>query len=335
MLQLVATFLASGAIIVVAGTVLAREADGIAERTGLGRLWVGAVLLAGATSLPELGTDLAAVRLGAVDLAIGDLFGSSMGNMLILALVDLMPPRRGVLRKATLEHGLSASLAIALNAIAAAFFLAPAGAGLLGVAPESLAIGVAYLLGTRAVYRQAVHGLAPDPAASAGVRGLRSLKGLRRHVLVFASAAAALAATTPLFASASSGLATATGLGETFFGTLVVGLSTSLPELVAAVAAVRMGALDLAVGNLFGSNAFNMCLLLPLDIADGPGSIFVRASQLHALTGLFGVVLTSLGLAAILYRAQRRFTMLEPDSTLMVAVYGVALWVLYRHRGGG
>ena len=85
-------FLAAGAVVVVAGTALARYADAIAKATGLGRLWIGSVLLAGATSLPELTTDVAAVRLGATDLAVGDLFGSSMANMLILAIIDLLSP---------------------------------------------------------------------------------------------------------------------------------------------------------------------------------------------------------------------------------------------------
>src|SRR5688572_33303106 len=120
-------FVATGAVVVIAGTALARFGEAIAQRTKVGQLWIGAVLLAGATSLPELGTDISATRMGAVDLAIGDLFGSSMANMLILALVDLLPPRRQVLRQATLDHALAMCLAISLNALAAVFLLAPTG----------------------------------------------------------------------------------------------------------------------------------------------------------------------------------------------------------------
>ena len=81
-------FLAASAALVVAGTWLARAADAIAERTGIGRVSIGTVLLAAATSLPELASDVAAVRQGNPDLAAGDLLGSSMANMLILALLD-------------------------------------------------------------------------------------------------------------------------------------------------------------------------------------------------------------------------------------------------------
>jgi len=102
---------------------------------------------------------------------------------------------------------------------------------------------------------------------------------------------------------------------------------------VACIAAVRMGAFDLAVGNLFGSNAFNMAIFFAIDLAQ-PGSIFASLDPSHGLSGLFAVVLTSLGVAAIVYRAERRFAMLEPGSILMLLGYGFALWFLYRNQAG-
>jgi cation:H+ antiporter len=328
-------FIAAGAVVVVAGTALARYGEAIAQRTRAGRLWIGAVLLAGATSLPELGTDIAAVRIGALDLALGDLFGSNMANMLILALVDLMPPRREVLRRATLDHALAACLAIALSTTATVCLLAPTGQVVAGVSVESIVLFVGYLLGTRAVYRHAMRDFGPGrPAADGAVAGEgEPVPTLRRGILGFAIAAAVTLAAAPVFAHAAKGVAEVTGLGMTFVGTLLVGLSTSLPELVASVAAVRMGAFDLAVGNLLGSNAFNVSILLWVDLAHPGGSIFVDASQTHVLTLVFGILLMTLGLAAIVYRATKRFAMLEPDSALIVAMYALAIWILYLRTG--
>jgi cation:H+ antiporter len=314
-------FLASGAAIVLAGTALARSADEIAEASGLGRVWIGSVLLAGATSLPELATDVAAVRMGASDLAVGDLFGSSLANMLILALIDLIPPRRGVLQRAALDHALAAALAIALNAFAAVLVFTRPTAAILGVAPGSLLIFLVYVAGARAVYRHSVR----DGAAQAPVR-----QSIRRPLRGFALAALFVLAAAPAFAWSARGIAEISGLGNTFVGTALVGLATSLPEVVTCLAAVRIGSFDLAVGNLFGSNALNMAILLPLDLAQ-PGSLFAALDPGHALSGLFAVVLMSLGLAAIVYRAKRRFAMLEPDSALIAAAYFAALWLLYRH----
>lgn len=321
-------FLASGAVVVAAGVALARYADAIADATRLGRLWTGSVLLAGATSLPELATDVAAVRMGAVDLAVGDLFGSSLANMLILAFIDLVPPRGRVFEHATFDHALAASLAIGLNALGAVLVMMGAESSWLWIGPGSLAMFAFYILGTRAVFRHATR----DLVAAAATPGTPAVP-LRPAAIGFAAAAGVILLAAPAFAWSAKGIAEITGLGNTFVGTWLVGMATSLPELVASLAAVRMGAYDLAVGNLFGSNAFNMVLFLPLDMVQ-PGSLFAVVDSNHALSGLFAVVLMSLGLSAIVYRAKRQYALLEPSSVLMVAAYVGAIWILYQQAAG-
>jgi cation:H+ antiporter len=324
----VVVFCLSGVIVVLAGTALARYADIIGEATGLGRLWIGTTLLCAATSLPELTTDIAAVRLGAADLAAGDLFGSSMANMLILALIDLLPPRGQVFRLAAFDHALAACLAISLNALAAAFVLTRPALTTLGVGPGSIALLVIYLVGSRVIFRQARHSSSAASVSAGPVATAAAPLSLRCALAGFGVATVAILIAAPPFAWAAKGIAELTGLGTTFVGTWLVGFSTSLPELVSSVAAVRLGAFDLAVGNLFGSNAFNMAIFFGLDLAQ-PGSIFATLDPNHAVSGLFAVILTSLGLAAIVYRAERRFVMLEPDSLLMVVTYVLGVWLLY------
>jgi cation:H+ antiporter len=324
----VLVFLCSGAIVVLAGSALARFADAIADATKLGRLWIGSVLLAGATSLPELATDVSAVRLGATDLAAGDLFGSSLANMLILALIDLVARRRQVLQNVALDHVLAASLAISLNALAAVFVLVRPVDSLLGVGPESVVLLLAYIAATRVVYR---HATRPGTPLADTRRATDSKRpSLRRELLGFGAAAFVILASAPAFAWSAAGIAEISGLGNTFVGTWLVGLATSLPEIVACLAADKMGAFDHAVGNLFGSNALNMAIFFALDLAQ-PGNLFAALDPGHALSGLAAAVLMSLGIAAIVYRAQRRFALLEPDSLLILAAYCGALVWLYRH----
>jgi cation:H+ antiporter len=317
-------FLAAGIVLVVAGSVLARAADEIAAATGLGRAWVGAILLASATSLPELTTDVAAVRLGAPDLAAGDLFGSSMANMLILALLDLLPPRRRVLQAAAFENALVASHAIALNALAAALLLAAPAFTVLGASPGAWALAAVYAAGVRALYRDAAQRAVTRDRAENVPRAR-----LRAAAARFAIATIVVFVVAPAFARSAEQLAVVTGLGTTFVGTLLLGLATSMPELVSSLAALRLGAFDLAVGNLFGSNAFNMAIFLGLDLAMPGSSIFAAIDPSHALSGLFAVALMSLGLAAIVYRAERRFAMIEPGSAAMLLVYLLAVVTLY------
>jgi cation:H+ antiporter len=324
-------FLGLAAVLVATGTLLARAADAISATTKLGRVWVGSVLLATATSLPELSTDVAAARLGAVDIGVGDLFGSGMCNMLVLALVDLMAAPRRPLLDASLENALIASVAIALNALAAMFVLTQPTQTLWDVSPASLLLLGAYALGIHAVYvRSQRHGAGAQAAEDRREGGPGWSK--TKAIVVFAVATLVTLAAAPFFARTAITVAQLSGLGESFVGTFLVGASTSFPELVASAAAVRLGATQLAVGNLFGSNAFNMIVFLAMDAVE-PGSVFANASPHNAIAGLLSVILMSLGVAAIVYRAERRLSLREPNSLMMVLVYLAGLWVVYSGTG--
>ncbi len=329
-MSLALEILVTAALVVAAGVALARFGDDIGLHLGIGRLWIGSVLIAGATSLPELTTDVAAVRIGAADLAVGDLIGSSMANMFILALLDLHP-RMQVLRRAALDHALSAALAIMLTALAALFLLSGVDLAWGTVGLGSLVLLGIYLLGARAVFTHTARIAAAEIAAGTGTpRGAIPWRLLLRSVLGFAFAAVVIVLAAPRFAHAANELAGVTGLGQTFVGTTLVGLSTSLPELVASITAIRMKAFDLAVANLFGSNALNMAMFIALDLANGTGPIFTVVSPTHALSALVATAMMATGVAAIVLRARRPFAIEEPSSALMVLLYGAGLWILQR-----
>jgi cation:H+ antiporter len=313
-------FLASAMVLLVAGTLLAKAADTIAERTGIGRVWVGTVLLAAATSLPELASDVAAVSQGNPDLAAGDLFGSSMANMLVLALLDLSAPRRRVLRRSSVQHAMSASLAIILTAIAGAALLFPQHPSTPGVGLFSGLLVAVYLSGAYFAWsrrpRESEAG-APHP------------RGLVRPAVSFAAAATAIAVAAPTFASSAARLAAITGAGQTFLGSWLLGFTTSAPELIASLAAVRMGAFDLAVGNLFGSNALNMALFAALDLANGGKPLFAVLDPVHALTALLAILLTAIGLSAVLERGERRSLPVDPAALAILVAYLVGIALLF------
>ena len=141
----------------------------------------------------------------------------------------------------------------------------------------------------------------------------------------------AIVAAGPFLASAADRIANLTGLGSTFVGTTLVALCTSLPELVAALTAVRMGAFDLAVGNVFGSNAFNMVLFFPLDLIH-PGSLFAAVSQSHVLTALSTIVVTGVAIMGQLYQVEKRIRFIEPDAALVLILIIGSLAGLYYLR---
>jgi cation:H+ antiporter len=321
-------FLLAAGVVVGAGTALARSGDLIAARTNLGGLWVGSVFLALATSLPELATDIAAVRLGAHDLAAGDLFGSSMVNMLILAILNLAPAGAGLFRKAALEHVLYAAVAIVLTCTAAVTILLRPTASVAGIGPGSLLLVVIYVIGSRAIFRHSAVARAATAMAELSGEPLptpETGRSIRPAILTFLVASLVILVVAPQFARTAERLATITGAGSTFIGTWLVGLSTSLPELVTSLAAIRIGAFDLAVGNLFGSNAFNMTIIQILDAVQGPGAFLGVVSPAHAISAMTAVIMMAIALAALVYRTERRLALAEPSSMMIVIAYVAGL----------
>jgi cation:H+ antiporter len=319
-------------LIVVAGTILTRCADAIAEITGLGRLVVGSVLLAGATSLPELTVDVTAVQLGLPDLAVGDLLGSSLMNLLILAGLDITHHSRGkMLSRAAAAHALSGTLSIALTAmVGIGLITAPLAPeiSLAGVHASIWVVAIGYGLGVRMVYIDQRVALREAKEAGAPSEKMHPRNGPWRFAARLVAASAVVFFTGPRLAEVAGTLAKLSGLGESFVGTTLVALSTSLPELVTSFAAVRIGAFDLAIGNVFGSNAFNMLLFLPLDLIF-PGALLAAAHPAHAISVFSVVIASAVILMGQLYHAESRTRILEPDAWLVVALVLVSLWIVY------
>jgi cation:H+ antiporter len=337
--MLLVRFLIASAVVVMAGTVLARSGDVIAARTKLGGAWMGAVFLAFATSLPEIITDISAVRLGAIDLAVGDLFGSSMANMLILALISLAPAGVDMFRKVALDHALYGCLAIVMTVLATMGIVTRMAAPVLGIGAWSIVLVVTYAVTSSIAFRasavvQTAGGVtemsgaesAPSEvgATEAGVLHAPPMS-LRRAMIQFLVAALVIVVAAPQFARAAEGLAVVSGLGHTFVGTWLVGLSTSLPELVTSMAAVRLRAYDLAVGNLFGSNAINMTIFAVLDPFHSAPILSVASAD-HILTALVSVALMTVALGTLVLRG-KRVAAREPGSVLLLFGYvsGIAL----------
>lgn len=333
MLTALLQFLVAAAAIFVAGTYLSRFADELAELTGLGRMVVGMVLLAAATSLPELTVDLAAIRLDAADLAVGDILGASLMNLLILAALDLSHHSRGrMLSKQSAAHALSGSVSAGLICLVALGLLTGRQAPDFAIARMSPAlwlVPVAYAMGVRLVYLD--QRISLEAARESAAPSPVPIRSLRRAALGFLVCAGVIFVAGPYLAEAADRLADLSGLGGTFVGTTLVAVSTTLPELVSSLTALRLGAHDLAVGNLLGSNAFNMLLLLPLDLAQ-EGALLAIVSPTHALTCVTAVLATQVAVLSQLYRLETRLPLIEPDAWLLIAVVLGGLVLVYFHR---
>ena len=119
-------------------------------------------------------------------------------------------------------------------------------------------------------------------------------------------------------------------MGQTFVGALLLAVTTSLPELVASLAAIRIGAYDLAVGNLFGSNAFNMTILFAADAAYAPGPILAAIAPAQVVAGVGAILLMAIALAAVVHGTRTRIRRLEPDAIVVLVAYVVLIGAIWK-----
>ena len=320
---------AAAAIILGASWFLAKSADVVAFKTGLGRSFVGVVLLATATSLPELGTGVSAIGLlGEPDLALGDAFGSNLFNLLIIGLLDLYWRDGPVLTKVGPTAVVVGALGIGVIGLAAIALLAHGATTAMNgfyIGPLSVLLLALFLLAMFLIYRSQV---SEEQVETGEDYSDATLKGAFARYLV--SAALVVGAAIWL-ANSGDRIAETMGLEASFVGTQFLAFSTSLPELATSFAAVRLGAPDLAIGNILGSNVFNMGFILFLDdVAFTDGAIWSAASDVHALTAVFAIFMTALVVTAITMRPRGRPTrFITYESAGLIGLYAAASAAVY------
>ena len=134
---------------------------------------------------------------------------------------------------------------------------------------------------------------------------------------------------TPIMVQSSAEIAEITGLGTTFVGTTLVALVTSLPELVTTLAAMKLGADDMAIGNLFGSNMFNMFAVGLTDVFFTQGRFLAVIDPSFMLVAILGLLMTAMGLIGNLAKLERRVWFLELDVLALIIFYFAGMWLLY------
>src|SRR4030065_150603 len=235
--------------IVFSGTQLSRYGDIIAEKTGIGRTWIGVVLMASITSLPELVTGISSVTYAGVpDIAVGDVLGSCVFNMLIFALLDTIHRPMPISTKAHHGHVLSAGFGIILLSIVGiTLFLGKSISPLGWIGPYSLLFVIIYFIAIKLVFSYEKRQLAAymkEKTVEFRYKDISTKTAIANYSI---NALVVLIAATFL-PKISEGIAETTGLGQTFVGNIFIAISTSLPEVVVSIAAVKIGSIDLAIG---------------------------------------------------------------------------------------
>jgi len=324
-------FILSGIFIIISGRKLSIYGDIISLKTGMGQALVGGILIAGATSLPEVVTSSTAAILDAPDIAVGNLFGSNTFNLLILALVDLFHGSGPMMLKVHSKHILGALLGVLLSAMAAVFILEGGLHNLriefLGIGLGSLIILITYLLGSRLIFRYEKRNKIEEKNKEKKLYEVGI--PLKKAITNFLLAAAVIIISGILLSYSGDQIARLTGIDETFVGTILIAAATTLPEFVVVLAAIRINAYDMAVGNVFGSNIFNMAILIITDIVYRQGSIFAAVSLSHTITALVGLILSAIAVIGLFYRSEKTFIRIGWDSVFIILVYIGGIYLLF------
>lgn len=321
------------AVIIVSGTKLVKYGDLIAKKTGLGRVWIGVVLLATITSLPELATGItSAAVLAEPDLTMGDLFGSNLINLVIIAILDLVHRSGPVLRYLGTGIVLSSILSLFMITAAATFLYLAQNLftvvlfGRIGI--YSLTLFLLYLFAQYMIFRFQSDNRSDTRNNEAIQDNLVSLKKAVGFFVVAAVITAGIGTWLAFIGKQISGI---TGLSTSFVGTLFLAFCTSAPEIVVSISAVRIGALEMAVGNMMGSNLFNMGVIIFVDdLFYSAGSILQRVSMDHLMTALFAILMTSIVIIGITFRPRFRWRIpIGVDTAALAILYVGAMVTLY------
>lgn len=321
--SLLLQLLACAALIGGAGFVLSRTADRLASALGWGRGWVGLALLATVTSLPELASGISAVTLvEAPNLAVGNALGACVVNLGFLVVVDTLQRSQPMFRAASPTHVLSAGLGVVmLGFVSLSLMTASRVPTLLHVGIYSPALLAFYLLALRRIFaheRDAYRATQVAGSAPAGRPPLRA------EWLRFAGAAAVVLAAGTWLPGLASAIAAEFGVSRTFAGTVLMAVVTALPEMAVTLSALRLGALDMAIGNLLGSNLFNLAILAIDDLFYTRGPLLAEASPAHAATAGTAIIMTGLVIVGLVLRPQGRLLRVTSWTSLgLAAAYAV------------
>ena len=332
-IALLGVFLAAAAIIGFFGIRMTYLARDLAAGTGLGEAVMGAVFIGAATSLSGITASVTAAGAGNASLAVSNSLGGIAAQTLFLVLGDL------VYRRANLEYAaasvenmmMSAQLMILLCILLLAFTLP--NVNYLGVHPASPLLILTYLFTVKALVDTHERPMWL-PRMTAGTVRPKAEKVRRRRgqmyglFVSFAACAAMVMLAGWLLAEAGTVIVARTGLSEGIVGGIFIAVSTSLPELVVALTAIRLGALTLAVGDIVGGNAFDTLFVAVSDLAYRQGSIYMAVDEAEWLWLGCAMLMNAVLLMGLMYRQRKGLANIGMESWLMLFCYIGAVGIL-------
>jgi len=322
-------FLLCAAVIFYCGTKLTYYGDLIAELTGLSKAWIGLLIMASVTSLPELFVGIGSAGIvKSSDFAVGDVLGSCAFNLAIISILDAFSKNLTIFALVSQSHILAGALGIVLFSIVGIGLYLPYDFQITGwIGFSSILFIVIYLISIKLVYQydKKLSNNTNSKSKNTKQKSL-SLKKVIIYYLINALFVIMAALLLPHF---SDKIATEANLQKDFIGTLFLASTTSLPEVAVSIAAIRINALDMAVGNLLGSNLFNIFILAIDDIVYTKGNLLVDASKNNIISVFSIISMTSIAIIGLTYRSKRKKFLMAWDTLLILIIYVINILLLY------
>jgi cation:H+ antiporter len=331
-------FLAAGVVVWVVGTRLTRNLDVISQRTGLGQAFVGMLLLGGITSLPELANTITSSVIGNPALSINNLLGSAAINVLLLAIGDAVFGREALTSMVARPSTLMMATLCILVLVAIAMAVTTGDVLVLGVGAWAVAVcmfsiaafWLAVDYGHRGSWVPKPGSTTSEPEAALQpekAAGPDGQKSLRRLVAITVVHAALIFVAGYSLSQTGDALAVQTGLGTGMVGFLLIGLSTSMPELSTIFAALRLRRYEMAFGNVLGTNFVNLSFILVADLFFTGGPVINELGGFETISALLGATLIGVFLVGLLERRNAVMLRLGYDSLAVMLLFaaGVAL----------
>jgi cation:H+ antiporter len=335
---LLAVFIAAAAVTWVAGVFLSKATDVLDDRLGLGDAVGGLLLLGLAGSLPELAITASAALSGDLALATGNLLGGIAIQTLVLVFLDATSRRREPLSSLSADTSplLEAAMVVVLVTLAVMGGLLPESTALGPISPMSLAIVVFFLIGVIGINRArgrvawTAAGDGAPRAAEAPNRFKRSSTAVVLGVFGLASLVTLLAGVA--LEQSGNDLAGHFGMNGVIFGATILAAVTALPEVSSGIQAVRLGAVDLAMSDIYGGNAVQLTFFLLADILAAE-PVLPQASAESLWLGGLGALVTGIMIYGLLMRPPRKLVGLGPDSLIVLVTYVVGVILLTKVPG--
>ncbi|GAB4073042.1 sodium:calcium antiporter [Barrientosiimonas marina] len=321
----------AAAITVLTAIKLSQYADVISSKTRMGGMLVGTVLLAGATSLPELTTSFSAVVIANSDIAIGNMLGSNLFNIFILAVLDLFYRRHKLFYLANRNHKYTAFLGLFLMLLVLTALLFRPGYTLLGGGVDAWLILAAYIAGMIIISQMPSPQTRTETVKDAKDTAAKTASiPVKFAIIGFILTAVIILGSGTLLSITGDEIADVTGLGSSFIGSFLVAAATSLPEAVSVFSALRLKNVNLAIGAILGSNMLNMVILALSDFVYQDGAILTDVSASHIVSAAGGSFLAAIIIWSFMRQQTKSLTAYSNPSVIMVVGYFLVQYLVLK-----